>query len=67
LRRLWPAREHRGKQRVIEAMQSKLKRKDEVLAVVVEEMLRLKKAPKAERATFLKVWVFFHDFEDPAV
>jgi hypothetical protein len=48
-------------------MQSKLKRKDEVLAVVVEEMLRLKKAPKAERATFLKVWVFFHDFEDPAV
>ena len=51
----------------MEAMESKLKRKDEVLAVVVEEMLRLKKAPKAERATFLKVWVFFHDFEDPAV
>ena len=27
----------------IEAMESKLKRKDEVLAVVVEEMVRLKK------------------------
>ena len=27
----------------------------------------LLKNPKAERATLLKVWVFFHNFEDPAV